>query len=83
MAAAARNAEVLRNRWDTGKASGVAGESDVRSIIAQEKARKRETRLTALDTAIGRGIADADAGRVKSASAVFDCLETKYKNKAC
>ena len=40
----ARDAEILRNRWDTGKASGLAGEADVRSIIAQEKTSKEKTR---------------------------------------
>jgi hypothetical protein len=76
----ARDAEILRDRWDTGKASGLAGEAGVRGIVAQQKTRKRETRLAALDATIDRGIADANAGRVKSASAVFDRLEAKYKN---
>ncbi len=44
--------------------------------------QERETRLVALDTAIARGIADADAGRVKPASAVFDRLEAKYRAMA-
>jgi antitoxin ParD1/3/4 len=35
-----RDAEILRNRWDAGKASGVAGPADVRAIIAPEKSRK-------------------------------------------
>lgn len=38
----------------------------------------RETRLAALDASIMRGIADADAGRTKPASDVFDRLEAKY-----
>ncbi|MDL2406197.1 type II toxin-antitoxin system ParD family antitoxin [Rhizobium calliandrae] len=38
----------------------------------------RETRLAALDASIKRGIADADAGRTKPASDVFDRLEAKY-----
>ena len=42
----------------------------------------RETRLAALDASIMRGIADADAGRTKSARDVFDRLETKYSAMA-
>lgn len=39
---------------------------------------EREVRLAALDSAIARGLADAEAGRVEAASAVFDRLEAKY-----
>lgn len=42
----------------------------------------RETRLAALDASVMRGIADADAGRTKPASDVFDRLETKYSGIA-
>jgi antitoxin ParD1/3/4 len=38
--------------------------------------------LTTLDAAIARGLADADAGRVKPASQVFDRLEAKYRAQA-
>lgn len=38
----------------------------------------RETRLAALDASIMRGIADADAGRTKPASDVFDRLEERW-----
>jgi antitoxin ParD1/3/4 len=41
----------------------------------------RETRLAALDASIARGVADADAGRVKSTSEVFDKLESKLRVK--
>ena len=40
--------------------------------------QEREARLKALHDAIGRGIADADAGRVKEVDVVFDQLEAKY-----
>jgi antitoxin ParD1/3/4 len=39
----------------------------------------RETKLAALDTLIMRGLADADTGRTKPASDVFDRLEAKYR----
>jgi antitoxin ParD1/3/4 len=39
----------------------------------------REARLAALDASILRGIADANAGRTKPASDVFDRLEAKYR----
>ncbi len=42
----------------------------------------RETRLAALDASIMRGIADADAGRTKPASDVFERLEAKYRAMA-
>lgn len=41
--------------------------------------QERETRLAALDAAIARGIADADAGRVRPADEVLDRLEAKYE----
>ena len=44
--------------------------------------QERETRLAALDASIARGLADADAGRVKSSSEVFDNLESKLQAKA-
>jgi antitoxin ParD1/3/4 len=44
--------------------------------------QERETRLVALDAAIARGLADADAGRTKPAAAVFDRLEAKYRAMA-
>ena len=42
----------------------------------------RETRLAALDASIMRGIADADAGRTKPASDVFNRLDAKYSTMA-
>ncbi|CAN7631897.1 MULTISPECIES: type II toxin-antitoxin system ParD family antitoxin [Rhizobium/Agrobacterium group] len=42
----------------------------------------RETKLAALDASIMRGLADADAGRTKPASEVFDRLEAKYRAMA-
>lgn len=44
--------------------------------------QERETRLAALDAAIARGLADADAGRVAPAAGVFDRLEAKYRAMA-
>jgi antitoxin ParD1/3/4 len=41
----------------------------------EDRARK----LAALDAAIGRGIADADAGRVRPANEVFAGLREKYR----
>ena len=42
----------------------------------------RETRLAALDASIMRGFDDADAGRTKPASDVFDRLDAKYRATA-
>jgi len=44
--------------------------------------QEREARLADLDASIARGIADADAGRVKPAAEVFDRLEAKYRAMA-
>ncbi len=44
--------------------------------------QERETRLSALDASIARGMADTDAGRVKSSSEVFDKLQSRLKSKA-
>ncbi|TSD88712.1 type II toxin-antitoxin system ParD family antitoxin [Mycobacterium sp. KBS0706] len=42
----------------------------------------REARLSALDASLARGLADAEAGRVKPAADVFDRLEDKYRRLA-
>jgi antitoxin ParD1/3/4 len=44
--------------------------------------QERETRLAALDEAIAKGIAAADAGDSKPAAEVFDRLEAKYRAMA-
>ena len=46
------------------------------------RAHEHEKRIAALDAAIARGIADAEAGRVKPVATVFDGLETKYRRAA-
>jgi antitoxin ParD1/3/4 len=43
---------------------------------------ERKSRLAELDAAVARGMADADAHRVKPASEVFDALQTKLEAKA-
>jgi antitoxin ParD1/3/4 len=40
----------------------------------------RNKRLESLDAAIARGLADAEAGRTKSAEEVFDRLMDKYRS---
>ena len=62
-----------------------SGRYNSKSEVLREGVRllqERETRLAALDASIARGIASADAGRTKPASAVFDRLEAKYRAKA-
>ena len=44
--------------------------------------QEREIRLVALDAAIARGLADADAGRVTPAANAFDRVESKLRAKA-
>ncbi|MGA9580819.1 MAG: type II toxin-antitoxin system ParD family antitoxin [Allosphingosinicella sp.] len=58
------------------------GRYNSKSEVLREGVRlihERETRLAALDASIGRGLADADAGRTKLAEDVFDRLESKYR----
>jgi antitoxin ParD1/3/4 len=62
-----------------------SGRYNSRSEILREGVRlvqERESRLAALDAAIARGIADAEAGRSKPLSRVFDRLETRYRRLA-
>jgi antitoxin ParD1/3/4 len=59
-----------------------SGRYNSKSEVLREGVRliqERESRLAALDAAIARGIADAEAGRVKPVDAVFDRLEKKYR----
>jgi antitoxin ParD1/3/4 len=59
-----------------------SGRYNSKSEVLREGVRllqERETRLAALDAAIARGLADAEAGRVKPMSQVFDRLEAKYR----
>lgn len=61
------------------------GRYNSKSEVLREGVRliqDRESRLTALDASIMRGLADADAGRVKPAEDVFDRLESKYRAAA-
>lgn len=58
------------------------GRYNSKSEVLREGVRlihDRETRLAALDASIGRGLADADAGRTAPAEQVFDRLEAKYR----
>jgi antitoxin ParD1/3/4 len=62
-----------------------SGRYNSKSEVLREGIRllqERETRLATLDAALARGIADADAGRVKPAEEVFARLEAKYKAQA-
>jgi antitoxin ParD1/3/4 len=43
--------------------------------------QEREAKLATLDASIARRLADADAGRVKPSSDVFDQLETEVADK--
>lgn len=57
------------------------GRYNSRSEILREGVRlvqERESRLAALDAAIARGIADADAGRLHDLDDVAERLDAKY-----
>ena len=58
------------------------GRYNSKSEVLREGVRliqERETKLAALDASIGRGLADADAGRTSDAASVFDRREAKYR----
>jgi antitoxin ParD1/3/4 len=62
-----------------------SGRYHSKSEVLREGVRliqEREARFAALDASIARGVADADADRVKSTSEAFDNLESKLKAKA-
>lgn len=62
-----------------------SGRYHSKSEVLREGVRliqEREARLAALDAAIARGLEDADAGRIKPSSEVFDRLEARLAGKA-
>jgi len=62
-----------------------SGRYNSKSEVLREGVRliqEREARLSALDASLARGLADADAGRIKPAADVFDRLEKKYRRLA-
>jgi len=59
-----------------------AGRYNSNSDVLRESVKlvqDREAQLASLDSAIARGLADADAGRTKPAGDVFGRLEAKYR----
>ncbi|OWJ62796.1 type II toxin-antitoxin system ParD family antitoxin [Inquilinus limosus] len=62
-----------------------SGRYNSKSEVLREGVRliqEREARLSALDASLARGLADAEAGRVKPADEVFDRLEERYRELA-
>ena len=62
-----------------------SGRYNSKSEVLREGIRlvqDRETRLQALDAAIARGVADADAGRTTPAEEVFERLSQRYRGMA-
>ena len=58
------------------------GRYNSKSEVLREGIRliqEREARLAVLDQTLARGLADADAGRMKPAGDVFARLEAKYQ----
>ena len=61
-----------------------SGRYQSKSEVLREGVRlvqEREARLAALDASIARGLADVDAGRLKSSADAFDRLEAKLTAK--
>jgi antitoxin ParD1/3/4 len=62
-----------------------SGRYNSKSEVLREGVRllqEREAHLSTLDASLARGLADAEAGRVKLATDVFDRLEDKYRRLA-
>jgi antitoxin ParD1/3/4 len=51
-----------------------------RKPIPKSESQKNGIQLAALDVAIERGLTDAEEGRVKPLTTVFDRLEAKYRS---
>ncbi|MCK1736331.1 hypothetical protein IVA79_20840 [Bradyrhizobium sp. 138] len=49
---------------------------------SEERSEKYPSRLAALDAALARGLADAEAKRLKPSSEVFDRLEARLAGEA-
>lgn len=59
-----------------------SGRYNSKSEVLREGVRlleEREKRLALLDAALARGLADADAGRVRPADEVFEELKERYR----
>lgn len=62
-----------------------SGRYNSKSEVLREGVRllqERETRLQALDMAIARGLADAEAGRTLDAKTAFAQLQSRYEARA-
>jgi antitoxin ParD1/3/4 len=62
-----------------------SGRYHSKSEVLREGVRliqEREARLAALDASVARGLADTEAGRVKTSSEVFDRLEAKLAGRS-
>jgi len=62
-----------------------SGRFNSKSEVLREGIRlldEREKHLALLDAALARGTADAEAGRVRPADAVFDELKARYRKMA-
>jgi antitoxin ParD1/3/4 len=72
----------VQSRIDSGRYASVS--DYVRDLIRKDQmaAGDQDQWLASLDAALERAVADAEAGRVTSADAVFDRLQTKYETKA-
>jgi len=65
----------MSQRLETGRCTSVSELLREGPSLIQD----REAHLAALDAAIVRGLADADADRTEPAEEVFDRLERKYR----
>jgi antitoxin ParD1/3/4 len=75
------NSVALGSLESTVKRLVESGRYTSRSEVLREGVRlveEREKMLAALDDALDRGLADADAGRVRDADSVFADLKARY-----
>jgi antitoxin ParD1/3/4 len=68
----------VQSRLDSGQYASVS--DYVRDLIRKDQTAQAEQArwLASVDAGVTRGLADAEAGRVRDAEEVFDRLERKY-----
>lgn len=74
--------EFIRKQIENGRFNNASEVVRAGLRLLEDAEAEREEKLRKLDEALARGLADAEAGRMKPADEVFDRLEAKYRAMA-